>query len=82
MLMLKGGHLAYLGPADAALSYFEGKGFSLAANENPADFFLDVLAGEVRDTANLNLASIPWLKHSCDQSSTTTQPGTRRSSFL
>lgn len=35
-----------------ALPYFESKGFTPPRNENPADFFLDVIQGKVSMTPN------------------------------
>jgi hypothetical protein len=45
--MLLGYYQVYLGPSTKALPYFNALGFSLPPNENPADFFLDVIQGKV-----------------------------------
>mmetsp|Transcript_27903 Transcript_27903/g.78895 ORF Transcript_27903/g.78895 Transcript_27903/m.78895 type:complete len:821 (-) Transcript_27903:596-3058(-) len=47
LLLGRGGYQVYLGPSSLALPYFESKGFCLPPNENPADFFLDVIQGQV-----------------------------------
>eukprot|EP00191_Tetraselmis_sp_GSL018_P005067 CAMPEP_0177612188 /NCGR_PEP_ID=MMETSP0419_2-20121207/21039_1 /TAXON_ID=582737 /ORGANISM="Tetraselmis sp., Strain GSL018" /LENGTH=1045 /DNA_ID=CAMNT_0019108263 /DNA_START=510 /DNA_END=3647 /DNA_ORIENTATION=+ len=47
LLLGAGGHQVYLGPSSLALPYFESKGFSLPPNENPADFFLDIIQGKI-----------------------------------
>lgn len=46
LLLGLGGRTAYLGPSGGALPYFEGLGFALPKNENPADWFMDVIAGK------------------------------------
>merc|ERR1719277_1933114 len=40
LLLGKGGQTVYLGPSVGAKSYFEGLGFVMPANENPADWFM------------------------------------------
>ncbi|KAH8076620.1 ATPase [Aureococcus anophagefferens] len=54
LLLCRGGRTAYCGPSEGALPYFEASGFSMPAFENPADFFMDVIAGKaaVRDGAS------------------------------
>uniref|UniRef100_A0A6U6G2C4 Calmodulin n=1 Tax=Zooxanthella nutricula TaxID=1333877 RepID=A0A6U6G2C4_9DINO len=47
LLLGKGGRAVYLGPSSGAKRYFEGLGFSMPQDENPADWFMDVLSGEV-----------------------------------
>jgi len=47
LLLGKGGQTVYLGPSLGAKSYFEGLGFEMPADENPADWFMDVLSGEM-----------------------------------
>lgn len=47
MLLGVGGHVVYFGPSDKALQYFEMIGFVLPNNENPADFFLDIISGSL-----------------------------------
>jgi len=46
LLLGKGGKTVYLGPSLHAKEYFEERGFVMEANENPADWFMDVLCGE------------------------------------
>jgi len=46
LLLGKGGRTVYLGPSKAALGYFEGLGFVCPPRVNPADFFMDVIAGD------------------------------------
>lgn len=48
LLLGKGGQTVFLGSSEQALNYFSNLGFVLPPNENPADFFLDVISGEVR----------------------------------
>jgi ABC-type multidrug transport system ATPase subunit len=54
LLLGKGGQTVYLGPSLGVKPYFESLGFSMPANENPADWFMDVISGEVpnRDIAD------------------------------
>ena len=47
LLLAKGGLAVYLGWSSEALSYFESLSFSCPDRVNPADFFLDVISGEV-----------------------------------
>eukprot|EP00002_Diphylleia_rotans_P014241 TRINITY_DN2776_c0_g1_i1.p1 TRINITY_DN2776_c0_g1~~TRINITY_DN2776_c0_g1_i1.p1 ORF type:complete len:894 (+),score=204.72 TRINITY_DN2776_c0_g1_i1:62-2743(+) len=47
LLLGKGGRTVYIGPSNEALAYFTGLGFYLPAHGNPADFFMDVIAGKV-----------------------------------
>jgi len=47
LLLGLGGRTVFLGPSDGALPYFEGLGFELPKNENPADWFMDVIAGKI-----------------------------------
>ena len=47
LLLAVGGEAVYLGPSLQALSYFESLGFTCPPMENPADFFLDVISGNV-----------------------------------
>jgi len=49
LLLGKGGRTVYLGPSLGARPYFESLGFSLPQNDNPADWFMDVLSGEVEN---------------------------------
>jgi hypothetical protein len=47
LLLGKGGRTVYLGPASGAKPYFQSLGFAMPANENPADWFMDVISGEM-----------------------------------
>jgi len=47
LLLGKGGHTVYLGPSGGAKQYFEDLGFVLPEGENRADWFMDVISGEV-----------------------------------
>ena len=47
LLLGKGGRTVYLGPSEKALTYFESIGFAAPPNINPADFMMDVIAGEI-----------------------------------
>ena len=47
LLLGKGGRTVYLGPSDDALGYFESHGVLCPARVNPADFMMDVIAGNV-----------------------------------
>mmetsp|Transcript_74372 Transcript_74372/g.234937 ORF Transcript_74372/g.234937 Transcript_74372/m.234937 type:complete len:499 (-) Transcript_74372:86-1582(-) len=49
LLLGKGGRTVYLGPSLGAKPYFEHIGFSMPANENPADWFMDVISGEIEN---------------------------------
>ena len=46
ILLGKGPHTVYSGPADRALDYFASIGFTCPEHANPADFYLDVITGE------------------------------------
>lgn len=46
-LLGTGGKLAYIGPTLNAKPYFEKLGLEMPPNENPADWMMDVLCGEV-----------------------------------
>ena len=47
MLLAPGGRSVYVGAASKTLAYFESLGFQKPALGNPADFFIDVIAGRV-----------------------------------
>lgn len=47
LMLAEGGRQVYFGPSRALLPYFNTLGFQLPSNENPADFCLDVIAGQV-----------------------------------
>lgn len=50
LLLGKGGRTVYLGPAAGALPYFRDLGFIKPENENPADWLMDILSGEVENS--------------------------------
>ena len=50
LLLGKGGSTVYLGESRGALDYFQGLGFVCGDRMNPADFFMDVIAGKVERT--------------------------------
>ena len=54
LLLGVGGRTVYLGPATAALPYFGSIGFEMPANENPADFYMDIISGQVPRRGNPN----------------------------
>jgi len=47
LLLGKGGQTVYLGPSLECKAYFESLGFVAPDNENPADWFMDIISGEV-----------------------------------
>merc|ERR1711974_10763 len=49
VVLLSRGHQVYMGPSIGAKSYFESLGFVMPEKENPADWFMDVLSGEVEN---------------------------------
>jgi len=70
LLLGKGGRTVYLGCSGGAKGYFQSQGFEMAANENPADWFMDVISGEV---TNIEIAEFRpdmlfdmWEKRSSD----------------
>ena len=46
LLLGKGGSTVYLGESAKCLDYFQGSGFECGDRVNPADFFMDVIAGK------------------------------------
>ncbi|KAJ6229696.1 abc transporter g family member 28 [Anaeramoeba flamelloides] len=48
LLLGKGGRTVYLGPTEHSLGYFEHLGFRCPEFVNPADFMMDVIAGNER----------------------------------
>jgi len=47
LLLGKGGRVVYHGPGSDAEQYFTSIGFQLPPNNNPADFYMDVMVGAV-----------------------------------
>ncbi|CAH8853705.1 unnamed protein product [Trichobilharzia szidati] len=51
LTILSGGQMIYHGPADKSpIVYFESCGYLIEGHNNPADFFMDILHGEVETT--------------------------------
>jgi ABC-type multidrug transport system ATPase subunit len=48
LLLGKGGKTVYSGPSNFALPYFQALGFRCPPSENPADFLMDAISGEVK----------------------------------
>lgn len=46
VLIVPGGKIAYIGPAQKCQPYFESQGYSFPAGSNPADVFMDILSDE------------------------------------
>jgi ABC-type multidrug transport system ATPase subunit len=65
LLLAKGGRTAYLGPSVNAMEYFTSVGFAAPENDNPADWLMDVISGDVKNHAESN-ASLPdlWIANS------------------
>ena len=47
LLLAKGGRAVYLGPTGSIQAYFEACGFELPPGENVADWFVDIVSGQV-----------------------------------
>jgi len=47
LLLGKGGRTVYVGPTNGAKAYLENLGFAMPPNENPSDWMMDVLSGQV-----------------------------------
>ncbi|EFA84973.1 ABC transporter G family protein [Heterostelium album PN500] len=43
LMILSEGQMAYFGPMNSAISYFEGLGFKLPSHHNPAEFFQEIV---------------------------------------
>eukprot|EP00455_Lapot_gusevi_P041816 TRINITY_DN4890_c0_g8_i2.p1 TRINITY_DN4890_c0_g8~~TRINITY_DN4890_c0_g8_i2.p1 ORF type:complete len:849 (+),score=265.43 TRINITY_DN4890_c0_g8_i2:115-2661(+) len=67
ILLGKGGRLIYMGPRAEASAYFASIGFPVPADENPADFFMDVATGAIPRQGDPNFAPPDlfefWLQH-------------------
>lgn len=50
MTLMNKGEIIFAGAADKALGYFEKAGYKCEAFNNPADFFLDIINGEIPPT--------------------------------
>jgi ABC-type multidrug transport system ATPase subunit len=54
LLLGVGGKTVYLGPTEYSLAHFERIGFKLPQNENPADFFMDLISGHIERDGDAN----------------------------
>eukprot|EP00929_Paragymnodinium_shiwhaense_P018646 TRINITY_DN12970_c0_g1_i1.p1 TRINITY_DN12970_c0_g1~~TRINITY_DN12970_c0_g1_i1.p1 ORF type:complete len:812 (-),score=135.84 TRINITY_DN12970_c0_g1_i1:457-2892(-) len=54
LLLGKGGQTVYIGPSQGCKKYFEGLGFDMPRDENPADWFMDVICGQAPHPADEN----------------------------
>jgi len=68
LLLGKGGQTVYLGDSVRAKPYFENLGFQMPADENPADWFMDVLSGEFSGEKSGKLPGPKELFHAWEQS--------------
>jgi ABC-type multidrug transport system ATPase subunit len=62
LLLGKGGSTVYVGPTNEAKAYFERLGFYMPSNENPADWMMDVMSGQVVDegtSSQIRKAELP-----------------------
>ena len=50
LILLKSGRIVYSGQTDEAHHFFEGLGYKCPLNENPADYFLDVITPSPADS--------------------------------
>jgi ABC-type multidrug transport system ATPase subunit len=53
VLLRSGGYTEYVGPTLQMASHFEKQGFPFPARENPADFMMDIISGEVERQGGL-----------------------------
>lgn len=69
------GQVAYLGDTALATDYFDSLGFALPANENPADFLIDVISGVIKRDAECDSIDNDidfgkqWLEYEAESSS-------------
>eukprot|EP00438_Fugacium_kawagutii_P027688 Skav213618 [mRNA] locus=scaffold2986:416800:433672:+ [translate_table: standard] len=88
VLLLGGGQTVYLGPSEGALPYFRNLGFKMPEHEqlgpslcglNPADWFMDVIAGKVKNADNPALTAgglaEAWAESMANIMLTETDPG-------
>ncbi|KAL4613032.1 ATP-binding cassette sub-family G member 2-like [Arapaima gigas] len=47
LTLMNKGEIIYAGPANQAVGYFDGLGYKCEVFNNPADFFLDIINGEI-----------------------------------
>ena len=66
LLLAKGGRTAFYGPEKQVQGYFEGLGYALPQRTNPADVYMDIIAGirERTDGPALSpaVSDLFWLK--------------------
>eukprot|EP00425_Heterocapsa_triquetra_P041907 CAMPEP_0195075524 /NCGR_PEP_ID=MMETSP0448-20130528/18379_1 /TAXON_ID=66468 /ORGANISM="Heterocapsa triquestra, Strain CCMP 448" /LENGTH=1151 /DNA_ID=CAMNT_0040107913 /DNA_START=69 /DNA_END=3524 /DNA_ORIENTATION=- len=78
LLLGAGGRTAYLGPSEGAKAYFEDVGFQMPENENAADWLMDVLSGEVKNTRLADFKLETLFEHWESVSSEWQEGGVRR----
>eukprot|EP00475_Leptophrys_vorax_P004996 TRINITY_DN13004_c0_g1_i1.p1 TRINITY_DN13004_c0_g1~~TRINITY_DN13004_c0_g1_i1.p1 ORF type:complete len:553 (+),score=127.25 TRINITY_DN13004_c0_g1_i1:445-2103(+) len=63
LLLGVGGRTVFLGPTNQAQTYFEKLGFKCPPAENPADFFLDIISGQISlpDNPSFEVGHLPVL---------------------
>jgi len=73
LLLGKGGQTVFLGPATCVKEYFESLGFTMPEFENPADWFMDVISGDVKNSIipqfKPEMLFGLWVKHKNEVSS-------------
>ena len=57
LLLGLGGQTVYLGNSQGVLPYFKSLSFQMPEHENPADWFMDVISGKVKNEDNPSLKS-------------------------
>ncbi|CAE7031065.1 abcG1 [Symbiodinium natans] len=57
LLLGLGGKTVYLGNSKGVLPYFTSLSYRMPEHENPADWFMDVISGKVKNEGNPNLKS-------------------------
>eukprot|EP00656_Telonema_subtile_P015808 TRINITY_DN18314_c0_g1_i1.p1 TRINITY_DN18314_c0_g1~~TRINITY_DN18314_c0_g1_i1.p1 ORF type:complete len:1304 (+),score=237.06 TRINITY_DN18314_c0_g1_i1:313-4224(+) len=60
IFLCPGGRTVYCGPTNAASDYFEMQGYAIPAHVNPADFFMDIIAGDVEPSATPSELCAMW----------------------
>ncbi|XP_067928023.1 broad substrate specificity ATP-binding cassette transporter ABCG2-like isoform X2 [Watersipora subatra] len=58
LCLLGNGRTVYHGPANQAIQFFASLGFHIEEHDNPADFFLDVILGNIESTTPEKLQEI------------------------
>ena len=66
-----GGKPVYMGKTTKVLQYFESLGFYLPQNVNPADFFMDIIGGTIKNLSDTHFQHdrLPeiWNEHKNDK---------------